>query len=104
MFAPAQLDLTAYTGYVYVPLVANSLTGLLLGSTAYLVALAYTALAFAYFLVSTLQPLLADRAGGGLGGTAEAAGAAAAGGVRRTFALCIGALQLALLWWLGPRL
>jgi hypothetical protein len=30
--APPQLDLTAYTGYVYVPLVANSLTGLLLGS------------------------------------------------------------------------
>ncbi len=101
--ARPQLDLTAYTGYVYVPLVVNSLAGLLLGRTAYLVAFAYTALAFIYFLVSTLQPLLANRAGGGLGGVAEAA-SAAAGGARRTFALCIGALQLVLLWWLGPRL
>jgi hypothetical protein len=44
--------------------------------------------------------------GEALGGVAEAAGAAAGGAhaTRRTFALSIGALQLLLLWWLGPRL
>ena len=97
----------AYTGYLYVPLVVTSLVGLLLGMTAYLVALAYTALAFSYFLVSTLRPLLADNARGGLGGAAEAAGAAsggAANATRRTFVLLMGALQVFLLWWLGPRL
>ncbi len=99
----SQLDLTAYTGYVYVPLVVNSLVGLLLGSPAYLAVFAYTALAFTYFLVCTLRPLLSDRAGAALGGVADAA-AGAGGGHRRYLVLAVGAVQLVLLWWLGPRL
>ncbi len=87
---------------MYVPLVINSLIGLLLGGRAYTFSLVYTTIAFVYFLVSTLKALVADSAGSGLGGAAEPGGGLSK--VRQYFVYGVGALQILIMWWLGPKL
>ena len=93
--APLPLfDLVAYTGYMYAALVANSLAGLLLGGGAYLAFLAYTGAAGAFFLFRSLSPVLRPE------GSVPAAGGADAR--KKWLLLAVGAMNFALLWWLGP--
>jgi len=97
-----QLDLLAYTGYMYVPLVLNCLCGLIGGRTPYFVALAYTAFALGYFTSCTLRPLLKDRnALGGMGGSGGGGGAAQANRTYVEYGAVV--IQVLLLWWLGPK-
>ncbi|EQC39901.1 hypothetical protein SDRG_02557 [Saprolegnia diclina VS20] len=49
------LDLVAFTGYKYVPLVLNTVVRMLLGSMAYYIALLYTGLTTTYFMLQCLK-------------------------------------------------
>jgi hypothetical protein len=89
-----QFDLVAYSGYMYFSLVINSLSGLLFGSGPYLAFLVYTGAAGAFFLFRSLSPLVRQE------GSVPAAGGADA--KKKWLLLAVGALNFALLWWLGP--
>lgn len=46
------LDLLAFSGYKYIPMIVSLLAGLLLGRTGYYCLLGYCSIALSYFLVS----------------------------------------------------
>jgi hypothetical protein len=76
---------------MYFSLVVNSLAGLLLGSGPYLALLAYTGAAGAFFLFRSLSPVVRQE-GGAQGADAR----------KKWLLVAVGALNFALLWWLGP--
>lgn len=49
------LDLVAFSGYKYIPLVINTITFQLLGPLAYYITLLYTGVAVSFFTVSSIR-------------------------------------------------
>ena len=84
------LDLVAYTGYKYIGLVFNSLVGMLLGGTAYYVALVYTGCAAVFFMANTLSHVME-----------ESDSHLSAPSKRNYLLLGTSGLQFLLMWWLG---
>ncbi|KAG5175818.1 hypothetical protein JKP88DRAFT_190214 [Tribonema minus] len=80
----AMLDLVAFTGYKFVALCINMAVGIALGRTGYYVALVYTGLMTAYFMLKTMA-------------CAVPLGPASRDVMIAGFA----ALQFASIWWLG---
>jgi hypothetical protein len=85
------LDLAALAGYKFPGLVVNALAGLALGRAGYYAALAYTAAAAAFFAANTLRAAVAPP---------DAVLAPRAGSAQSVL-LFAGAIQVALMWWLG---
>lgn len=91
---PPLLDLIAYTGYIFVPLVINLFVYLLLGSAVYWLALIYTGFAFGLvFLTRTLKHIFVTNIAVDRQSSATK--------TRNLFLLVIGGLQIPLMMFLG---